>query len=110
MERAAMVDGATRFQSFRRVVVPVAIPGLVAAAIFCFLVAWNEFIYAILLTSTLDSQTLPTRIVQFVASQRFYNPGLLFAAGVFAIIPPVLITLLFQRYLLRGMLAGAVKG
>lgn len=110
MERAAMVDGATRFQSFRRVVIPVAIPGLVAAAIFCFLVAWNEFIYAILLTSTLDSQTLPTRIVQFVASQRFYNPGLLFAAGVFAIIPPVLITLLFQRYLLRGMLAGAVKG
>jgi multiple sugar transport system permease protein len=110
MERAALVDGATRFQSFRRVVVPVAIPGLVAAAIFCFLVAWNEFIYAILLTSTLDSQTLPTRIVQFVASQRFYNPGLLFAAGVFAIIPPVLITLVFQRYLLRGMLAGAVKG
>jgi ABC-type glycerol-3-phosphate transport system permease component len=110
MERAALVDGATRFQSFRRIVVPIAVPGLVAAAIFCFLVAWNEFVYAILLTSSLDSQTLPTRIAQFVSDQRIYNPGLLFAAGVFAIIPPVAITLLFQRYLLRGMLAGAVKG
>jgi multiple sugar transport system permease protein len=63
-----------------------------------------------LLTSTLDSQTLPTRIAQFISDQRVYNPGLLFAAGVFTVIPPVLITLLFQRYLLRGMLSGAVKG
>jgi len=85
-------------------------PGLAAAGIFCFLVAWNEFIYAILLTNTLDSQTLPTRIAQFTSDQRVYNPGLLFAAGVFAIIPPVLIALIFQRLLLRGMLSGAVKG
>ena len=63
-----------------------------------------------LLTSSLSAQTLPTRIAQFVAGQRDYNPGLLFAAGIFAIVPPVLITLLFQRYLLRGMLSGAVKG
>lgn len=110
MERAALVDGATRFQSFRRIVLPIAVPGLVAAAIFCFLVAWNEFVYAILLTSTLQSQTLPTRIAQFVSDQRIYNPGLLFAAGIFAIVPPIVIALVFQRYLLRGMLAGAVKG
>jgi multiple sugar transport system permease protein len=110
LERAGLVDGCTRFQSFRRIVIPVALPGLAAAAIFCFLVAWNEFIYAILLTSTLDSQTLPTRIAQFISDQRVYNPGLLFAAGVFTVLPPVLITLLFQRYLLRGMLSGAVKG
>lgn len=110
LERAGLVDGCTRLQSFRRIVIPVALPGLAAAGIFCFLIAWNEFIYAILLTSTLDSQTLPTRIAQFVSDQRVYNPGLLFAAGVFTIIPPVLITLVFQRYLLRGMLSGAVKG
>jgi multiple sugar transport system permease protein len=110
LERAALVDGCTRLQAFRRIVVPVAIPGMVAAGIFCFLVAWNEFVYAILLTSTLDSQTLPTRIAQFVADQRVYNPGLLFAAGVLAVIPPVLITLGFQRFLLRGMLSGAIKG
>lgn len=110
LERAALVDGCNRLQAFRRIVVPVAIPGMVAAGIFCFLVAWNEFVYAILLTSTLDSQTLPTRISQFVSDQRVYNPGLLFAAGVLAVVPPVLITLGFQRFLLRGMLAGAIKG
>lgn len=110
IERAALVDGATRFQSFRKIVLPIALPGLTAAAIFCFLVAWNEFIYAILLTATLQSQTLPTRIAQFVADQRIYNPGLLFAAGMFAIIPPMLITLVFQKYLLRGLLSGSVKG
>jgi multiple sugar transport system permease protein len=110
LERAALVDGCNRFQAFRRVIIPVALPGLVAAAIFCFLVAWNEFVYAILLTSTLDAQTLPTRISQFVADQRVYNPGLLFAAGALAVIPPVVITLVFQRFLLRGMLSGAVKG
>lgn len=110
LERAALVDGCTRLQAFRRVVAPVALPGMVAAGIFCFLVAWNEFVYAILLTSTLDSQTLPTRIAQFVSDQRVYNPGLLFAAGALAVIPPVLITLGFQRFLLRGMLSGAIKG
>ena len=110
MERAAFVDGCTRIQAFRRVVVPVAVPGMVAAGIFCFLVAWNEFVYAILLTSTLDSQTLPTRTAQFVSDQRVYNPGLLFAAGALAVIPPVLITLVLQRFLLRGMLSGAIKG
>lgn len=110
MERAALVDGATRFQSFQKIVLPVAIPGITAAAIFCFLVAWNEFVYAILLTATLQSQTLPTRIAQFVADQRIYNPGLLFAAGMFAIIPPIVITLVFQKYLLRGLLSGSVKG
>lgn len=110
LERAAYVDGCTRLQAFRRIVIPVAIPGMVAAGIFCFLIAWNEFVYAILLTSTLNSQTLPNRISQFVSDQRIYNPGLLFAAGALAVLPPVLITLGFQRFLLRGMLSGAIKG
>jgi multiple sugar transport system permease protein len=110
LERAALVDGCTRLQAFRRIVLPIAVPGMVAAGIFSFLVAWNEFVYAILLTSTLNSQTLPTRIAQFVSDQRIYNPGLLFAAGVLAVIPPILITLGLQRFLLRGMLSGAIKG
>ncbi|MFN8489049.1 MAG: ABC transporter permease subunit [Caldilineaceae bacterium] len=110
MERAALVDGCNRLQSFMRVVLPVAMPGLMAAGIFCFLVAWNEFVYALLLTSSLNAQTLPTRIPQFVADQRIYNPGLLFAAGALAIIPPVFIAFVFQRYLLQGMLSGATKG
>jgi multiple sugar transport system permease protein len=110
LERAALVDGCTRLQAFRRILLPIAVPGLVAAGIFSFLVAWNEFVYAILLTSTLNSQTLPTRIAQFVSDQRIYNPGLLFAAGMMAVIPPIVITLGLQRFLLRGMLAGAIKG
>ncbi|MCC6946011.1 MAG: ABC transporter permease subunit [Thermomicrobiales bacterium] len=110
LERAALVDGCSRLQAFRRILLPIAVPGLVAAGIFAFLVAWNEFVYAILLTSTLNSQTLPTRIAQFVSDQRIYNPGLLFAAGVMAVIPPILITLALQRFLLRGMLSGAIKG
>jgi len=110
LERAALVDGCTRLQAFRRILLPIAVPGLVAAGIFSFLVAWNEFVYAILLTSTLNSQTLPTRIAQFVSDQRIYNPGLLFAAGMLAVIPPIVITLGLQRFLLRGMLSGAIKG
>lgn len=110
LERAGLVDGCTRFQAFRKIVMPVALPGLVAAGIFCFLVAWNEFVFAILLTSSLNSQTLPTRVAQFVSDQRIYNPGLLFAAGTLAVIPPVIITLGLQRFLLRGLLSGAIKG
>ncbi|MGD9712341.1 MAG: ABC transporter permease subunit [Thermomicrobiales bacterium] len=110
LERAALVDGASRLQAFRRILLPIAVPGLVAAGIFSFLVAWNEFVYAILLTSTLNSQTLPTRVAQFVSDQRVYNPGLLFAAGMLAVIPPIIITLGLQRFLLRGMLSGAIKG
>lgn len=110
LEKAALVDGCSRFQAFRKIVVPVAVPGVVAAGIFCFLVAWNEFVFAILLTSTLNAQTLPTRVAQFVSDQRVYNPGLLFAAGTLAVIPPVLITLGLQRFLLRGLLSGAIKG
>ncbi len=110
LERAGLVDGCTRLQAFRKIVMPVALPGLVAAGIFCFLVAWNEFVFAILLTSSLNSQTLPTRVAQFVSDQRIYNPGLLFAAGTLAVIPPVIITLGLQRFLLRGLLSGAIKG
>jgi multiple sugar transport system permease protein len=110
LERAGLVDGCNRFQAFRLIVVPVALPGMVAAGIFCFLVAWNEFVFAILLTSTLNSQTLPTRVAQFVSDQRIYNPGLLFAAGTLAVIPPVIIVLGLQRFLLRGLLSGAIKG
>lgn len=110
MERAAQVDGCNRWQSFIRVVIPVAVPGLMAAGIFCFLVAWNEFVYGLLLTSSLNAQTLPIRISFFIADQRQYNPGLLFAAGAMAIIPPIIITFVFQRFLLQGMLSGATKG
>ena len=110
LEQAARVDGCTRLGAIRRVVLPIARPGLVATAIFCFLVSWNEFVIALILTSTQAAQTIPVTIAGFLAQMQFYDYGPLFAASVLAIIPPVAVALVFQRSLVTGMLSGAVKG
>jgi multiple sugar transport system permease protein len=110
LEKAALVDGCTRLQAIWRIVMPVARPGLVAAGIFCFLVSWNEFIFALILTGTPAAQTIPVIIAGFLVQLRFYDYGPMFAASVLAVIPPVMIALLFQRYLVRGMLSGSLKG
>jgi ABC-type glycerol-3-phosphate transport system permease component len=110
LEKAALVDGCTRLQAIRKIVLPVARPGLVAAGIFCFLISWNEFIFALILTGTPASQTIPVTIAGFLVQLRFYDYGPMFAASVLAVIPPVIIALAFQRYLVRGMLSGALKG
>jgi multiple sugar transport system permease protein len=110
LEKAALVDGCTRLQAIRKIVLPVARPGLVATGIFCFLVSWNEFIFALILTGTPASQTIPVTIAGFLVQLRFYDYGPMFAASVLAVIPPVIIALAFQRYLVRGMLSGSLKG
>jgi multiple sugar transport system permease protein len=110
LEKAALVDGCTRFQAIRKIVMPVARPGIVAAGIFCFLVSWNEFIFALILTGTPQAQTIPVIIAGFLVQLRFYDYGPMFAASVLAVLPPVIITLAFQRYLVRGMLSGSLKG
>ncbi|MBV9703509.1 MAG: ABC transporter permease subunit [Methylobacteriaceae bacterium] len=110
LEKAALVDGCTRLQAIRKIVLPVARPGLVAAGIFCFLVSWNEFIFALILTGTPSAQTIPVIISGFLAQLRFYDYGPMFAASVLAVIPPVVIALAFQGYLVRGMLSGSIKG
>jgi multiple sugar transport system permease protein len=110
LEKAALVDGCTRLQAIRKIVMPVARPGIVAAGIFCFLVSWNEFIFALILTGTPNAQTIPVIIAGFLVQLRFYDYGPMFAASVLAVLPPVFITLAFQRYLVRGMLSGSLKG
>jgi ABC-type glycerol-3-phosphate transport system permease component len=110
LEQAARVDGCTRLQAIRRVVLPIARPGLVATAIFCFLVSWNEFVIALILTSTPAAQTIPVTIAGFLQQMQFYDYGPLFGASVLAIIPPVAVAVFFQRALVTGMLSGAVKG
>jgi multiple sugar transport system permease protein len=110
LEKAALVDGCTRMQAIRKVIMPVARPGIVAAGIFCFLVSWNEFIFALILTGTPKAQTIPVIIAGFLVQLRFYDYGPMFAASVLAVIPPVVIALAFQRYLVRGMLSGSLKG
>jgi multiple sugar transport system permease protein len=110
LEQAGRVDGCTRLQAIRRIVLPIARPGITATAIFCFLVSWNEFVIALILTSTPASQTIPVTIAGFLAQLQFYDYGPMFAASVLAVIPPVAVALFFQRALVTGMLSGAIKG
>jgi ABC-type glycerol-3-phosphate transport system permease component len=110
LEQAARVDGCTRLHAIRRIVLPIARPGIVATAIFCFLVSWNEFVIALILTSTQASQTIPVTIAGFLEQMQVYDYGPMFAASVLAVIPPVAVALFFQRSLVTGMLSGAIKG
>ena len=84
--------------------------GLIASALFAFIVSWNQFLFPVVLTTSVDTQTLPVRMAAFVADQRVWNPAILYAAGIYAILPPIILTILLQRYLIQGMTAGAVKG
>lgn len=110
LERAALIDGCSHWTMFLKVLVPVVRPAIIAALIFCFLVSWNEFLFAMILTSTPRTQTIPVVIAGFLNQARFYEYGPLFAASVLAILPPVAIAFFFQRYLVQGALSGAVKG
>jgi ABC-type glycerol-3-phosphate transport system permease component len=112
LEWAARVDGATWLQAFWRVFLPVAAPGLMAAGIFTFLVAWNEFLFALILTSTPNARTVTVAIAgiyyQFRVQLDDYPS--LFASGVLAVLPPLVIAFVLQRYLIQGMLSGSAKG
>ena len=111
MEQAAQVDGATSWQAFRKVIVPLAAPGVFTAAILTFFFAWNEFVLAISLTSTTASRTVPAQLSFFVGPDPFNPPyGLLAAASVVVTVPIIIIVLLFQRKIVAGLTSGAVKG
>jgi multiple sugar transport system permease protein len=111
LEEAALVDGATHFQAFRKVVVPLAAPGLATTAILTFIAAWNEFLLASTLTSSVDARTVPVAIQQFSGSTQFEVPfGTQAAASVIISIPLILLVLLFQKRIVAGLTAGAVKG
>lgn len=109
LEEAAIVDGASPLQVFWQIMVPMAVPGLVASAVLCLLLAWNEFSFALILTYTLDSQTLPIAIAGF-SSERGTYFGAMAAAGTMAAVPIFLFAVFIQRYLVRGLTAGAIKG
>ncbi|WP_395696342.1 carbohydrate ABC transporter permease [Nocardioides sp.] len=111
MEQAAQVDGATSWQAFRKVIVPLAAPGVFTAAILTFFFAWNEFVLAISLTSTTSSRTVPAQLSFFVGPDPFNPPyGLLAASSVVVTVPIIIIVLLFQRKIVAGLTSGAVKG
>ena len=108
LDNAAMLDGCSRLGALYRVVLPVAAPGLAASLLFCFLIAWNEFIFAVTLTGS-SSQTIPVVIAGYSTQIQDSQLGAMFAAGVVAILPTILVALLGQRHLLRGLTAGSVR-
>jgi multiple sugar transport system permease protein len=109
LEEAALVDGASRLQAIIHVTVPVAAPGLVAAGLFAFMLTWNSFLFPLILSSSPDVMTVQPQIAAAYGEHRA-EYGLLFAGSVLAALPPVVIALALQRYLMQGLLSGAVKG
>ena len=109
LERAAAIDGARLDQMLRIVILPLALPVIATAVIFAFLLAWDEFFYALLFTSNQNAKTLPVAIAD-LAGGRVSDYGMIAAAGVLAALPPVLIGLILQRALISGLTSGGVKG
>jgi multiple sugar transport system permease protein len=110
MEEAAQADGATPGQAFRRVLVPLARPGMLTAAILVFFFAWNDVVFAISLTSSDRSRTVPAALAFFPGDERFAQPvGSIAAAAVVVTVPVLVATLVFQRRLVAGLTAGVVK-
>lgn len=109
LEEAARIDGASRLGALFRVVLPAARPGIFAAIMFAFLLAWDEFMYALIFTSSNAAKTLPVAISEF-AGRYTTDFGLVAAGGIIAALPPIIVAMIFQRYVVSGMAAGAVKG
>jgi len=109
LEEAAMVDGDSRMGALVRVILPLVAPGLAATAIFCLIICWNEFLFALILTQTDSAITMPVGIAGRV-TQYEIKWGAMSAAGVVAMIPILVFALAVQRYLVRGLSLGAVKG
>jgi trehalose/maltose transport system permease protein len=113
LEEAAFVDGATPFQAFRKVMLPLIAPGLVTTGLLAFIAAWNEFLYALSFTQTVDKHTVPIAIVTFTgkSGSTFQIPwGQIMAATIVVTVPLIVLTLILQRRILAGLTAGAVKG
>lgn len=111
LEKAAKMDGATPGQAFRRVIAPLAAPGVFTTAILVFIFCWNDFLFAISLTSTEQSRTVPVALSFFTGSSQFEDPaGSIAAAAVVITIPIILFVLFFQRRIVAGLTSGAVKG
>jgi len=111
LDKAARVDGATPFQAFRKVIAPLAAPGVFTSAILVFIFAWNDFLFAITLTSTERARTVPAALAFFSGSSQFEQPtGSIAAAAVVVTIPIIIMVLVFQRRIVAGLTSGAVKG
>lgn len=111
LEESAYMDGASPFQAFYRVILPLAVPGLATTAILVFISVWNEFLLAVTLTTSPEARTVPVAITFFSGTSQFDQPiGTISAASVLVTIPLVILVLIFQKRIVSGLTAGAVKG
>ncbi len=111
LEKAAKMDGATPYQAFRKVIAPLAMPGVFTTAILVFIACWNDFLFAISLTSTNRARTVPAAMSYFTGATTFEKPtAAIAAAAVIITIPIVIFVLFFQRRIVAGLTSGAVKG
>jgi len=110
IEEAGMVDGATRFQSFRRLIIPQAIPGMLSTFIFTFILAWQEYLFALVLISSDEKKTITLGVANLISGRAINSWPVLNAAGVLATVPVLFLFIFAQRWLVAGFTAGAVKG
>jgi trehalose/maltose transport system permease protein len=111
LEESALVDGSTPFQAFYKILLPLALPGLVTTGLLAFIAAWNEFLFALTFTNSYRARTVQPAIASFSGNTQFDYPwGAIMAASVVVTIPLVVLVLIFQRRILGGLTAGAVKG
>jgi multiple sugar transport system permease protein len=109
LEESAMIDGATRFGAFWRVVLPLAAPGLLAAGLYAFTQAWNEFLYALVFITNVKLRTLPVGLSSFITGD-VYGWGYLMAGAVLTTLPVIAAYIYLQKYMVEGLTAGSVKG
>jgi multiple sugar transport system permease protein len=110
LEESALVDGCTPFQALIRIVLPLSVPGIVAAGLFVFIASWNNFLFAYMFTSGEEVRTLPVVTRFFVQGEADFHWGIIMASAVLTTLPVAALFLFFQRYLIRGLTAGSVKG
>ncbi|MFQ5905311.1 MAG: carbohydrate ABC transporter permease, partial [bacterium] len=110
LDKAALVDGCTRWQILRRVVFPVAAPGLLSTGLLAFIFAFNEFMFALMLTTDHHARTIPVGIALFQGLHGEIPWGNIMAASTLTTIPVVILTVMFQRHIIQGLTRGAVKG
>lgn len=110
LEESAMIDGCTRFQAMRRVTLPLVLPGIVSVGVFSFNHAWNEYLFALVFTSSESTKVLSLGLATWIAQDNIYSWGMLLAAAVLVTIPVVIFYLLVQRRLISGLSEGGVKG
>ncbi|WP_314177870.1 carbohydrate ABC transporter permease [Streptomyces winkii] len=110
LEHSAMVDGCTRGQAFRKIIIPLAAPGMFTTAIIVFIIAWNEFLIALTMTNQEDMQTAPVAVSKFTGASEFQVPfGSQMAAGVLVTLPLVVMVIIFQRRIVSGLTSGSAK-